>query len=107
MTKTYTEATAAHQARPSEVAERQGAVSERALAERFGIGKDTGTRIWKNHNLKPWKVEAFKISTDPNFEEKLVVVVCLYLHPPERAIVPSFDEKTHVPASIAPSRPSP
>src|SRR5215216_4036211 len=29
----------------------------RRLAERFGIGKDTVARIWRNHELKPWKVE--------------------------------------------------
>ena len=68
------------------------------MAERFGIGKDTVARIWKNHNLKPWKVDTFKISTDPDFEKKLVDVVGLYLNPPERAIVFSFDEKTQVQA---------
>jgi len=29
----------------------------RALADRFGIGKDTVARIWRDHELKPWKVE--------------------------------------------------
>jgi transposase len=72
--------------------------STRLMAERFGIGKDTVARIWKNHNLKPWKVDTFKISTDPDFEKKLVDVVGLYLNPPERAIVFSFDEKTQVQA---------
>jgi transposase len=72
--------------------------STRLMAERFGIGKDTVARIWKNHNLKPWKVDTFKISTDPHFEQKLVDVVGLYLNPPERAIVFSFDEKTQVQA---------
>lgn len=70
----------------------------RLLARRFGIGKDTVARIWRDHNLKPWKVDTFKISTDPNFEEKLVDVVGLYLNPPERAVVLSFDEKTQVQA---------
>ena len=66
----------------------------RLMAKRFGIGKDTVARIWRDHNLKPWKVATFKISTDPAFEEKLVDVVGLYLDPPERAVVFSFDEKT-------------
>jgi transposase len=70
----------------------------RLMAERFNIGKDTVARIWRNHNLKPWKYETFKVSTDPHFEEKLVDVVGLYLDPPERAIVFSFDEKTQVQA---------
>ena len=28
----------------------------RSLAKRFGIGKDTVARIWRNHHLKPWLV---------------------------------------------------
>ena len=70
----------------------------RLMAERFGIGKDTVARIWRDHNLKPWKVETFKVSGDPAFEEKLVDVVGLYMNPPERAVVFSFDEKTQVQA---------
>ena len=46
----------------------------RSLAKRFGIGKDTVARIWQDHHLQPWKVDTFKISTDPRFEEKLVDV---------------------------------
>jgi transposase len=70
----------------------------RLMAERFGIGKDTVARIWQDHNLKPWKVDTFKLSNDPAFEEKLVDVVGLYLYPPQRAVVFSFDEKTQVQA---------
>ena len=66
----------------------------RLMAERHGIGKDSVARIWRDHQLKPWKVDTFKVSTDPDFEEKLVDVVGLYLNPPERAVVFSFDEKT-------------
>ena len=40
----------------------------------------------------------FKASNDPDFEAKLVDVVGLYLDPPERAVVFSFDEKTQVQA---------
>ena len=39
----------------------------RSLAKRFGIGKDTVARIWQDHHLQPWKVDTFKISTDPRF----------------------------------------
>src|SRR5215217_7969254 len=66
----------------------------RTLAARMGISHDAVAKIWRAHELKPWKVETFKISTDPRFEEKLVDVVGLYLDPPERAVVFSFDEKT-------------
>ncbi len=68
--------------------------STRSLAARAGIGKDTVAKIWADHNLKPWKVDTFKLSNDPRFEEKLVDVVGVYLNPPSRAVVFSFDEKT-------------
>ena len=68
--------------------------STRSLAARVGIGKDAVAKIWADHNLKPWKVDTFKVSNDPRFEEKLVDVVGLYLNPPARAVVFSFDEKT-------------
>ena len=64
------------------------------MAARVGIGKDAVAKIWADHNLKPWKVDTFKVSNDPRFEEKLVDVVGLYLNPPARAVVFSFDEKT-------------
>ena len=51
-------------------------------------------RIWADHGLKPWRVDTFKLSNDPRFEEKLVDVVGLYLNPPARAVVFCFDEKT-------------
>ncbi len=68
--------------------------STRTLARRVGVNRETVRRVWRDHGLKPWRVETFKLSTDPRFEEKLVDVVGLYLDPPERAVVFSFDEKT-------------
>jgi transposase len=70
----------------------------RLLAARFDIGKDTVARIWRDHQLKPWLTTTFKISNDPDFEAKLVDVVGLYMNPPEKAVVFSFDEKTQVQA---------
>jgi len=67
--------------------------STRTMAARVGIGKDTVAKIWADHNLKPWRTETFKVSNDPLFEE-LVDVVGLYLNPPARAAVFTFDEKT-------------
>lgn len=64
------------------------------LGKRLGIGKDSVAKIWRDHNLKPWKVDKFKISNDLLFEDELVDVVGLYLDPPEAAVVFSFDEKT-------------
>jgi transposase len=68
--------------------------STRTMAARVGIGKDAVAKIWADHQLKPWRVDTFKVSNDPLFEEKLVDVVGLYLNPPARAVVFSFDEKT-------------
>jgi transposase len=68
--------------------------STRSLAARVGIGKDAVAQIWADHGLKPWKVDTFKLSNDPRFEDKLVDVVGLYVNPPARAAVFSFDEKT-------------
>lgn len=68
--------------------------STRTMAARHKVGKDFVAKIWRARNLRPWRVDTFKLSNDPNFEEKLVDVVGLYLNPPERAVVFSFDEKT-------------
>lgn len=72
--------------------------STRTMADRHGVGKDTIARIWRSRRLRPWKVDTFKLSTDPNFEDKLIDVVGLYLNPPQAAAVFAFDEKTQVQA---------
>lgn len=68
------------------------------MGARHGVSKDTVARIWRARKLRPWRVDTFKLSTDPNFEAKLVDVVGLYLNPPERAVAFSFDEKTQIQA---------
>ena len=72
--------------------------STRTLAARVGVSRETIRCVWADHGLRPWRAETFKLSNDPRFEEKLVDVVGLYLDPPERAVVFSFDEKTQVQA---------
>lgn len=72
--------------------------TSRVMGKKFGISHAKVAAIWRDHGLKPWKVDTFKLSTDPDFEDKLVEVVGLYLNPPERAAVFSFDEKTKVQA---------
>ena len=68
--------------------------STRSMGARHGVGKDTVAKIWRARKLRPWKVDTFKLSNDKDFEAKLVDVVGVYLDPPERAVVFSFDEKT-------------
>lgn len=66
----------------------------RSMAARHGIGKDTVAGIWRARGLRPWRVATFKLSTDPEFESKLVDIIGLYNDPPERGAVFCFDEKT-------------
>ena len=70
----------------------------RTLAVRHDVGKDTVARVWKKRRLRPWKVDTFKLSTDPDFESKLVDIVALYMDPPDHAAVFCFDEKTQIQA---------
>jgi transposase len=72
--------------------------STRTMAARVGVSRDTVQRIWDARGLKPHRVETFKLSNDPDFEEKLVDVVGLYMNPPENAIVLSIDEKSQIQA---------
>jgi len=72
--------------------------SQRTLAKHLGIDKSMVARVWKEHNLKPHRVKTFKLSRDPQFIEKLVDVVGLYLNPPEHALVLCCDEKSQIQA---------
>ena len=68
------------------------------MAAEFGVSPATVQRIWAARGLKPHLVETFKLSTDPDFEGKLVDVVGLYVNPPENAVVLCMDEKSQVQA---------
>jgi transposase len=70
----------------------------RSMAEEQGVSKDTVSRLWQLHNLKPHLSRTFKLSRDPKFLEKLTDVVGLYLNPPDKAIVLCLDEKTQIQA---------
>src|SRR6201997_3342244 len=70
----------------------------RTMAQAVGVSKDTVQRVWSARGLKPHRIETFKLSNDPRFDEKLVDVVGLYLNPPEKAIVLCADEKSSVQA---------
>jgi transposase len=68
------------------------------MAARSGLSRTTIGRIWRDFGLKPHRAETFKLSTDPLFVEKVVDVVGLYHHPPERAVVLAVDEKSQIQA---------
>lgn len=72
--------------------------SVRSLAKHLGIKPNMVHRVWKAHQLKPHQTRTFKLSRDPQFAEKLVDVVGLYLNPPEHALVLCCDEKSQIQA---------
>src|SRR6266481_309195 len=56
--------------------------STRAMATRCGLSQSTVSRIWRAFGLQPHRTEAFKLSKDPLFVEKVRDIVGLYLNPP-------------------------
>lgn len=61
-------------------------------------------RVWKANGLQPHRTRTFKLSNAPQFAEKLVDVVGLYLNPPEHALVLCVDEKSQILAKVARAR---
>jgi len=72
--------------------------SIRSMARAATTDKSTVARVWKKHDLKPHIVRTFKLSNDPEFEEKVEDIVGLYLSPPDNAIVLCVDEKSQIQA---------
>lgn len=68
------------------------------MAKAYGLSKDTVSRIWQAHHIKPHRTRGFKLSRDPQFLEKLTDVVGLYLNPPTKALVICVDEKSQIQA---------
>jgi hypothetical protein len=55
-------------------------------------------RIWRAFSLQPHRTETFKLSTDPQFIEKVRDIVGLYIDPPDKALVICVDEKSQIQA---------
>jgi transposase len=72
--------------------------SLRLMAKYAGVTTWHVKQIWEAANLKPHRIQTFKISNDPQFAEKVIDVVGLYMSPPDNAIVLSVDEKTQIQA---------
>jgi transposase len=68
--------------------------SRTRMAARTGLSPSTIGRIWRRFDLKPHVQDVFKLSTDPQFVDKVVDVVGLYHSPPEAAVVLCVDEKS-------------
>jgi transposase len=72
--------------------------STRGMAGATGMSQTAVSRIWRAFGLKPHLVDTWKLSTDPQFIEKVRDVVGLYLAPPEKALVLCVDEKSQMQA---------
>ena len=72
--------------------------SIRSMAAETGLSHTTIRRIWNAFGLQPHRSETFKLSTDPQFVDKVQDIVGLYLSPPNRAIVLCVDEKSQIQA---------
>lgn len=68
--------------------------STRTMAAAVGMSHQSVHAIWKKNDLKPHLVRTFKISNDPQFEEKFWDIIGLYLDPPDKALVLCCDEKS-------------
>jgi transposase len=72
--------------------------STRSMAAATGLSQTAISRIWRAFGLKPHRTEAFKLSPDAQFIDKVRDVVGLYLNPPEAAVVLCVDEKSQIQA---------
>lgn len=72
--------------------------STRSMAKATGMSQSAISRIWRAFGLKPHLSETFKLSTDPQFIEKVRDIVGLYLNPPGGALVLCVDEKSQIQA---------
>jgi len=72
--------------------------SVRTLAKQLGVTRTLVHGVWQKYDIQPHRVERFKLSNDPKFEEKVRDIVGLYLNPPDRALVLCLDEKSQIQA---------
>src|SRR5215217_7624666 len=72
--------------------------STRSMAREVGLTQTAVSRIWPAFGLQPHRQDAFKLSRDPLFVDRVHDVVGLYLSPPERAVVLCVDEKSQIQA---------
>jgi transposase len=81
--------------------------STRSMARATGMSQTAISRIWRAFGLKPHLVQTWKLSTDPQFIDKVRDIVGLYLDPPQAALVLWVDEKSQIQAldRTAPSLP--
>ena len=72
--------------------------STRSLAKQLGMSQSAIARIWRAVGLKPHLVETFKLSTDPQFIDKVRDIVGLLPESAAGGLVVCVEEKTSVQA---------
>src|SRR5436305_9140884 len=72
--------------------------STRSMATATGMSQSAISRIWRAFGVKPHLVQTWKLSTDPQFVDKVRDIVGLYLDPPTGALVLCGDEKSQIQA---------
>lgn len=72
--------------------------STRTLALEVGVSRATINRVWQSHRIQPHLERSFKLSNDPQFNEKVTDIVGLYMNPPDKAVVICMDEKAGIQA---------
>ena len=84
------------------------ALAEAMAGHGVPISASQAWRICKSLDLKPWQVESWMTSHDPDFWAKASDVCGLYLNPPDNAVVWSVDEKSGMQAKsrVNPTRPA-
>lgn len=73
--------------------------SQERIAKEVGVSQSKVFQILSQADLKPHKVDYWcGKPRDPEFEQKMINIVGLYMNPPENAIVICVDEKTQIQA---------
>lgn len=68
------------------------------LAQAVGAKKSSVYAVLQKDGIQLQRTRSWCVSTDPEFATKAASIVGLYLHPPERAMVISVDEKPSIQA---------
>jgi hypothetical protein len=72
--------------------------STRSMARARGMSQTASSRIWRAFGRKPHLVQTWKLSSDPQFIDKVRDLCGLYLNPPEAAVVLCVDEQSQIQA---------
>ena len=66
------------------------------MSRHAGVTRHRVARIWSEATLRPHLLSTFNFSSDPDFAQKVIDIVGLYMNAPEGAVVLSVDEKTQI-----------